>query len=174
MNEEDQKNYELTLILSPELQEEEIISLEEEIEKEIKKLEGSIKKRPVSLATKKKPERRELSYPIKKFQSGYFLVLYFLLKPKKIKDLFSFIKEKKNVIRYMINFAPKEKTISLPKKRMKVEKETETIDKTVEKITKKMKKEIVEKPAEKIKKEKGREKVELKEIDKKLEEILGG
>ena len=75
MNEEDQKNYELTLILSPELQEEEIISLEEEIEKEIKKIEGSIKKRPVSLAAKKKPERRELSYPIKKFQSGYFFVL---------------------------------------------------------------------------------------------------
>ena len=81
MNEECQKNYELSLILSPELQEEEVISLEEEIEKEIKEIEGSIKKRPVSLMAKKGLEKRELSYPIKKFQSGYFLVLYFLLKP---------------------------------------------------------------------------------------------
>ena len=76
----------------------------------------------------------------------------------------------------MINSAPKEKIISLPKKKMKIEKEKEvkTIDRTIEKITKKIKKEVAEKPSKRIKKEKKGGKVELKEIDKKLEEILGG
>lgn len=145
MSDENQRQYELTLILSPNLQEEEIISLERDIESEIKKFKGVINK-------KSKAETRQLAYPIKKVQSGYFLVLDFSFEPGKIEEFSSILKHKKDILRHLINISAEEET-------------KETLKKV----------DISKKPSEeegKIKDEKEK-KVELEEIDKKLDEILG-
>ena len=172
MENEDQRQYELTLILSPNLQEGEINSLEQEIEKGIKELKGSLKNQG-------KPEKRELSYPIKKFQSGYFVLLTFLLGPDKIEELSSLLKDKKDIIRYLINLAPEEKLFIPKKKPRPMAQKPGALEKRpeIEKF-KKLTKEVTEKEIEILKKdsEKKRKKekeVKLENIDKKLDEILG-
>jgi len=165
MTEENQRQYELTFLVSPELQEEEVILLEKEIEEEIKKFEGVAK---ISPAENKKLGKRQLSYPIKKFQSAYFLSFDFALNPSKIKELTLAIKEKKDIIRHLITLAIKREVAHTPKKKAKLSiKETKKIIKEI-----KSKIEIPKKPIKKTTEEKRRKKVELKEIDKKLEEIL--
>lgn len=149
MSDENQKQYEITLILSPDLKEEEINLFQEEFKKNIEKLEGNLKKTG-------KPEKRSLSYPIKKFQSGYYWIVNFLFNPEKLEELYSILKHKKEILRYIIVFAPEEKPRPFPKK------------KTEQKIEK------IEKPKEKTKeKVEKKEKIQLEEIDKKLDEILG-
>lgn len=167
MENEDQRQYELTLILSPNLLEGEIDSLEQEVEKGIKELKGSLK-------NQKKPEKRELSYPIKKFQSGYFVLLTFLLGPDKIEALSSLLKDKKNILRYLINLAPEEPSF-VKATRPRLAKDEKGLK--IEKF-KKLTKEVTEKEIEILKKdsEKKRKKekeVKLENIDKKLDEILG-
>lgn len=146
MPEENQKQYEITLILSPDLREEEINLFQEEFKKNIEKIEGSFKKIG-------KPEKRNLAYPIKKFQSGYYLSVNFFLAPEKLEELRLILKHKKEILRYLIVFAPEEKL--RPKKKL---------EQKIEKI----------KPSEKVKEKKTTEKkIPLEDIDKKLEEILG-
>ncbi len=149
MENENQKQYEITLILSPELTEEKINSFQEEIKKIIEKLEGSLKKIG-------KPEKRNFSYPIKKFQSGYYLTVDFLLNPEKLDELYSVLKHKKEIIRYIIILVSEEKLRIAPAKKMRPK---------IEKIEKPK-----EKAKEKIKKKGG---IQLEDIDKKLDEILG-
>ena len=158
MPDENQKQYEITLILSPDLPEEEINLFQEEFKKNIEKLEGNLKKIG-------KPEKRNLSYPIKKFQSGYYLIVNFLFDPEKLEELYSILKHKKEILRYIVVFAPEEKPRPFIKK--KVEQKIEKIEKPKE-TTKE--KEKVEKKAEK--KVEKKEKIQLEEIDKKLDEIL--
>jgi len=56
MLDEAQKQYEATFILNPNLEKDELDSLEKEIEKDIRKLGGSLK-------SKKEPNKRNLAYP---------------------------------------------------------------------------------------------------------------
>lgn len=163
MPEETQRQYELTFILSPDLGEEEISSFEHEIEKNIENLEGTLKK-------KGKLEKRSLSYPIKKFQSGYYLVVNFLFSPEKLEELYSALKHKKEILRYIITVVEKPslaKTIE-DKKPKPVARGSDLSGKIpkVEKI----KKLTEEKPSPK---KASKSKTKLEEIDKKLEEILG-
>lgn len=148
MEKENQRQYELTFILSPELDEKEINSFEQEVEKNIKGLEGSLKK-------KEKAEKRILSYPIKKFQSGYYLVVNFLFNPEKLRELLLVFKHKKEILRFIINFIEEPSVVKIREVKKKKEKPKE-----IEKIKKK------EEPSPE-------KKVKLEEIDKKLDEILG-
>jgi small subunit ribosomal protein S6 len=158
MPEENQKQYEITLILSPDLREEEINLFQEEFKKNIEKLEGSLKKTG-------KPEKRSLSYPIKKFQSGYYLIVNFIFNPEKLEELYSVLKHKKEILRYIVVFAPEEKPRPFPEA-------APPIDVPKEKVKEKEKAETkVEKKTEKKLEKKG--KIQLEEIDKKLDEILG-
>ena len=143
--EENQRQYEIMFILSPELKEEHFVSFEEEIKTTIEKLGGTLKKKGV-------PERRNLAYPIKKFQSGYYLVINFLISPEKLKELPPTLKHKKEILRYITVLVPEKKL--RPVSRKKVEPKTEKVEKPQKKITKEGK-------------------IQLEEIDKKLEEILG-
>lgn len=170
MPEKNQRQYELTFLLSPDLNEEEITSLEQEVEKEIKNLEGDLKK-------KGRPEKRNLVYPIKKFQSGYFLVLDFLFNPEKLKELLSIFKHKKEVLRFAITLIP-EKPSPLAKTLVSKKKIAESEKKPkIEKI-KKLAKEVTEEEIEALKKarkkkEEKKKEAKLEDIDKKLDEILG-
>jgi len=165
MIEENQRQYELTFLVSPELEEEKVLLLEKEVLEDIKKIEGIVKISPIK---DKKLEKRQLSYPIKKFQFAYFISFDLTLEPSKVKELTSIIKEKKDIIRHLITIAIQKRIAPVPKKG--IESITKDFNKPIGKIKSKL--EIPKKPIKKTTEEKRRAKVELKEIDKKLEEIL--
>ncbi len=73
---EDQRQYELMFILSPELEEKDIALFQEEIRHSIEGLSGRITKQ-------EKPEKRNLSYQIKKCSSAYYLIINFLIAQEK-------------------------------------------------------------------------------------------
>lgn len=185
MSDENQKQYELTFILSPELEEKGLNSIEQEIEKEIKNLGGDLKK-------KGKPEKRSLAYPIKKFQSGYSLVITFLFNPEKLQELFSIFKHKKEMLRYIVTSTPEEPPRTPPPAKALEDRKKAVEDKEkpepkasrpqagkLKKLAKEVTREVTEeeietiKKAEKKKKEKPKEKPKIEDIDKKLDEILG-
>ncbi len=89
------------------------------------------------------PVEKNLAYPIKKREKAFFSWLTFQLKPEKLKDLEEKLKGEEKILRYLI----------LAKKLPKKAPSLPSFQK---------KKVVQEKP-----------KVELKEIEKKLEEILG-
>ena len=190
---ESQRQYELTLILIPDLDEKGVDSLEKEVEESIKNLGGTLKK-------KDKPERRNLSYPIKKFQTGYYLGMSFLFSPEKLQELVEFFKHKKDILRYMINFldeASIKRIASSKKSRPRIikseqisqsQQESGAVEPKAKKIDrfKEITKEITEEEIQEIKKaskkkEEKKEKtktketkeIKMEEIDQKLDEILG-
>jgi len=116
-------------------------------QKEIDVLEEKIKtlvqEEKGSVAKIVKPTQIKLAYPIKGNREAFLADLVFLLEPKKLKLFEKEIKAQKEIIRYLLLVKP------LPKKP----------------------KEVRVRPKRKI--PKPRVKVELKEIEKKLEEILG-
>lgn len=122
--------YQLAYLISPQLSKEEIKKVEEEIKELFKKEEGIIDRVET-------PLKRSLFYPIKKFKEAFLGSCYFFLEPEKIKVLEKKLKEKKEILRFLIVSEKAPKKIPILKK--------------------------LEKP----------KKVELKELEKKLEEILG-
>lgn len=133
------KNYELTYLISSELQEEEAKQLQGKIISFMQEDEGILVK-------ENWPFRKKLAYPVKKQSQAYLAVLEFQLEPEKLANLEKKLKLENQILRYLMLFKPPVK-------------KTE--------ITSLTRKSIV--ITEKLEKEK---KVELKEIEKKLEEIL--
>ncbi|OIO46059.1 MAG: 30S ribosomal protein S6 [Parcubacteria group bacterium CG1_02_39_15] len=89
--------------------------------------------------------RKALSYPVKKKHSAYLAMINFQLNPEKIENLEAKLKKENQVLRYLVTVKP-------PVKEMAA---------------------ITRRPATiKSAPKKTMEKVELKEIEKKLEEIL--
>ena len=134
------KKYELTYLVSPELSEEGLKSLQEKINSLIQKDEGILGEISINSQIK-------LSYPIKKKTSAYLITLNFQLDPKKIVDIEKTIKTETDVLRYIILIKPPVRRVETRQRRIPSFK-----------------------PLEKISRPKP--KVELKEIEKKLEEIL--
>lgn len=146
--------YELTYLLSPDLSEEEVRRWQEKIRTTIQE-EGGI------ISETKNPLKRKLAYPIKdnlrsKKREGYLATLSFNLdsdrqksRPEKLENLEKKLRAENQILRYLISSKRRAKIIAMAKKPF-----------PKPKIPKK-----VEKP--KVKK------VELGEIEKKLEEILG-
>ena len=131
------KLYELTYLISPELPEEELKSLQEKINSLIQKGAGVLNE--IKLPIKKK-----LAYPIKKQREAFLTDLSFYLEPDKLGSLEKELKSEKKILRYLILAKPKLKIAKVRKRPTKI----------IPKIPVKEKK------------------VELKEIEKKLEEIL--
>lgn len=142
------KNYELSHLISPEISETEINRLVDEITDFIKSQSGDIKK--IS-----EPSKKELGYYINKKSEAFLSCVCFSLDPEKITALESFLKEKKGILRYII----------IAKKKHKEYKGefSKRTDKTTAEGTAVNELEVREKKSEKI---------ELKEIDQKIEEIL--
>ena len=129
--------YELAYLISPELPEEELKSLQEKINSLIQKGAGVLNE--IKLPIKKK-----LAYPIKKQREAFLINFNFYLEPEKLGSLEKELKSEKKILRYLILARPKSKIAKVRKRPAKV----------IPKIPAKEKK------------------VELKEIEKKLEEIL--
>jgi len=139
------KTYELAYLIAPELSEEEAKSLSQNIAEMILSEGGSVDKT-------EEPKKRTLAYQIKKRKEAYFVFSNFHLAPEKLAGLEKMIKGKNQILRYLIVAKIPSRMIEKPR-RVRIRKET------------------TEAPA--ITTEPKKEKVELKEIEKKLEEILG-
>lgn len=134
--------YELTCLISPNLSESELKSLQEKIVDFLQDEQGIlVSENPI------KPIKKKLAYPIKKMNQAYLLSFDFQLNPEKLENLKRKIMAEEKILRHLI----------LTKKMPKLE----------AKLIK-----IPKKPA-KVYKKSFQPKVELKEIEKKLEEILG-
>ena len=152
------KTYELTYIISPEITSEEAITEAKNIESFVQAQEGVILRQ-------NNPTARTLSYPIKKQASGFMGVLEFQIEPEKLSELKEKIDKDEKIVRHMVIIKKPVKERKTRKTRVKAEpiagiemqdsmaKEELSPIKTLETKTKK--------------------KVELKDIEKKLDEILG-
>ncbi len=142
------KNYELTCLISPDLSEEELKNLSAKINSFIQEETGVLEKTS-------EPLKRELGYPIKGKVEAFSVSLNFSFDPNKLENLEKKLKSENQILRYIILIKIAVKEV-LPRKKRSL----------------KMPQKITEpgKPADYQSKAK---KVELKEIDKKIEEILG-
>jgi len=137
------KNYELTYLISPELNEEEIKNISE-------KINSSIKENGGILDELKNPIKKRIEYSIKNKGEAFLIGLNFHIDPGKLSEIENKLKQELCIFRYIILIKKPVGLIEKPR---------------IAKITKDIKVSIkTERPREK--------KVELKEIEKKLEEIL--
>jgi ribosomal protein S6 len=164
------KTYELTYIVSPETTSEEAAAKAKEIESIIQGKEGVILKQS-------NPMPKTLSYPIKKRASGFFGVLEFQLEPEKLIELKEIVAKDGKIVRHMVII----KEAAKPRKERRSQRVLRA--KSIPAFEIKQKTEI-EEPIRRSKKEKpasakihkgtagGKEKVELKDIEQKLDELL--
>lgn len=148
------KTYELTYIISPEMTSQEAEDKAKEIESAVQGKEGTIIKQS-------NPVAKTLSYPIKKRASGFFGFLEFQLEPEKLVELKNVLSKDGKITRHMViikeaaEFKKARRTRGLLKTKpvpaIEAEKKTEP---------------------EAAKEEKSG-KVELKDIEQKLDELLG-
>ena len=120
--------------------------LEEETKSFSEKVVLLIQEAEGIIKNKSIPLRGKLAYPIKKQEEAYLAVLNFQLNPEKLTDLEKKLKSEEQILRYLL-------LVKKPAREMK---------RFARKTT-------IEKPVSAQSQEK---KVELKEIEKKLEEIL--
>lgn len=127
------KYYELTYLISPDLQESEVKDVAQ-------RLNSFIQEKGGILDSSLLPEKINLSYEIKKINQAFLISQSFYLKPEEIKNLENKVRTETSIIRFLLFVKKTFKEEKTPKRRL-------------------------------IKK--SEKKAELKDIEKKLEEILG-
>jgi small subunit ribosomal protein S6 len=142
------KNYELTILISPVLLQEEALEVPKALVSFIQEKEGQI-------IGNSDPVKRTLAYPVKKNNQAYFAEIVFSFDPNLIEDLEKKIKENDNVIRHIT-------LVKHPKPKEKIKRTSPS--KILEKIT--------ARPLEKAVERTFSKKVTLGDIDKKIDEIL--
>lgn len=149
------KTYELTYIISSEITSEEAGAVANEVNSFLQSKEGVILRSD-------NPVAKTLSYPIKKMGSGYFVISEFQIEPEKLAELNEKLEKDEKILRHVI----------IIKNPAKIRKERRGARKplfstAVEPI------ELKNTAAEEKEEKKSDKKIELKEIEKKLDEILG-
>jgi ribosomal protein S6 len=152
------KTYELTYIVSPEITSEETESKAKEFEAKIQSIEGTVLKQ-------KNPNAITLAYPIKNRASGFLGIIEFQIEPEKISELEEAVAKDDKIVRHTIVI---KKPMSLRRERRPRIKPISILKTEEEKETKIEEEKISSK---KVSEEK--QKVELKDIEQKLDEILG-
>jgi len=127
------KDYELTILISPDLSRQEIKDLSNKVGDFIKQEEGKLEK-------VNEPSKRKLGYPIKNKAEAFLVSFIFSLNQEKLVNLEKKLKPENQILRHIITIKEKIKEVPI----------------------KPRKKPSINQP----------EKVGLKEIDKKIEEIL--
>lgn len=150
------KKYELTYLINPELTQEQIVNVEGIVKNHIQTRKGYLDK------TSKKPVKRNLGYPIKKKRTAIMSVFNFSLPAVEIEKLKQKLSSEKKILRFILIAKKLVKPKKKDKKRicpLVIKSKSIPISKKISSIK------IKTQP----KKEK---KVDLKEIDEKLEKIL--
>lgn len=141
-------NYELVYLLSPLLENSDLDVAVNKVRGFINVLNGEIKKENM-------PEKKKLSYPIKKQLYGHFVANEFQLEPEKIAELDKQLKSESDILRFLIVGQEKHK-----------EKKVRT------RITKSKKPAAATFATPAAKTETKPERIKIEELDKKLEELL--
>jgi len=149
------KNYELIYLSSPDLSEEELNLMGEKFFSLIQEVEGELL---VGGSKTNKSVRKKLASPIKNKGEAYFTTLSFRLEPGKLETLEKKLRLESQILRYLILVKPKPEKLFEPKPAQILPARLAFGNSKAGGPRKTLK----EKP-----------KVELKEIEKKLEEILG-
>jgi ribosomal protein S6 len=147
MPEEIQKEYELVCILLPQLEGADLENVKKEIEQIITKLGGTI--------NFKETKKHDLAYPINKQGQGIYLISQISIPPEKVANLSNELKLNKQVLRHLISQIAVVKPVIKREGRKKIIKKVEELSPTKVGAT-----------------EGKKEKVQLEEIDKKLNEII--
>ncbi|MBZ9577427.1 30S ribosomal protein S6 [Patescibacteria group bacterium] len=147
------KNYELTYLISPDLSEEELKIFSGKISNFIQEETGTLEKTT-------EPSKKKLGYPIKKKEEAFLVALNFSLNPEKLGSLEKKLKSENQILRYVILTKKTPEKILRPRRTSLGLATEETLPK-------------IKKPPKVPPKITEPKKVELKEIDKKIEEILG-
>ena len=162
------KTYELTYIISPEITSEEATAEAKSIESAVQNKEGIILKQSNPIA-------KTLSYPIKNRASGFLGAVEFQIEPEKLTEVKEIIVKNEKVVRHML----------IIKEAAKIKRGRRIRTKMISNLESEQKPEIKEKiETEHTEQEsssghkgypasEGKEKVELKDIEQRLEEILG-
>lgn len=129
------KKYELACLVSPISDEKSVLEMQSSIANKIEEEKGRV------IAQRSDVAKRSFGYEIKGYTDGYLVSFIFEVEPKSLVNIEKKLKEKKEILRYLLAF---KKDIKFDKR------EIPTF-----------------RPEQKPK-----QKVELKEIDKKIEEIL--
>lgn len=153
-------NYELVYILTPKFSEDEFKSKAKEILDLLKKAEAEVAKEDFW-------GKKELAYPIKHFEEGWYVLCEFSSEPERIKEIDKTLKLQEEIIRFLIVKKEAEKAVKEEKISEKP-REIEKVEKSARPAGKPARGKIEE--SEVVPKEK---KVDLEELDKKLEKILG-
>ncbi|MCD6114938.1 30S ribosomal protein S6 [bacterium] len=136
--------YELTFIANPTLEQKEIENLINSVKEDILVLGGEIK-------NELQPKAIQLAYPIKKFKNAYLVSFDLEIEAQKSEEIKKKLDQKEEVLRYILFKKQPPKFIAQKEKSQAPSPKAEKTE------PKKIKKPV---------------KVELEEIDKKLEEIL--
>lgn len=173
------KIYELTYIIPSESAMDEAEDIAKKIEPFIQENEGSILKR-------EGPISKVLAYPIKSKGSGFFYILEFQMNPEKINELKEKIEKEPKIIRHMLLVKKPGRRIKESKRKSRFAGGSETLKANVlgkdefsfispfaSKPDSPAKEREEDIPAVKKLDDEKKEKVELKDIEKKLDEILG-
>jgi ribosomal protein S6 len=150
MNEKETSLYEVSYLLKPDLREEEVLSFLESLRSFVVDKGGLI-------TLEGRPKEQMLAYPIRKETRAIFNWIEFLLGSERINEIRDYLEKQGLILRYLVVKGKRERK---PRKaRAKISRRPRRV-----------------KVAEKRKPKKPEEKPVIKEeeIDKKLEEILGG
>ena len=156
------KTYELSYIVSPEI-------TSEEAQAKAKEIESAISAREGVLLRQSDPIAKTLAYPISKRASGFFGVLEFQLEPEKVVEIEEIVAKDGKIVRHML----------IIRKPQRPRKERRARVKPALEIEQKIEIESVKKEKSAAGKghtasaTKEKEKVELKDIEHELDEILG-
>jgi len=145
-------HFELLYIVPNKYAEDELPRVTDKVKKEITERNGNI-------TYSEDWGKLRLAYPIGPYHYGYYTLMEFDLSPDKVSGLARALKLSDEILRHQI-----------VKKKIKTAKQIETEQKIARKIAAKTAKLESEAPAEK--KEKEKKKVDLKELDEKLDKIL--
>lgn len=120
--------YQLAYLISPNIDKEKIKEIGKELTSFLEK-EGGI------LDKIEEPLKRSLFYPIKKQKEAFLGSCYFFIEPEKIDAFKKFLREKKEILRFLIVSEKAPKKIPVPKKVIKPKKvEIKELEKELEKI----------------------------------------
>jgi len=153
------KTYELSYIVSPEVTGEEAETKAKEIESAIQSKEGVILKQS-------NPVAKTLAFPIGRRASGFLGVLEFQLEPERLIELQETIRKDGKIVRHMVII----KEIAKPQKirRARIITPEVVVGQKIE-----TENDVKEESAPAKSSGATKEKVELKDIEEKLEELLG-
>jgi small subunit ribosomal protein S6 len=149
------KKYELSSLVSSQLADEAAKAF-------LEKVSSLITAEGGEFVESKSPTRKRLGYPIKHERQAWFSVINFEMEPEKLEGLKNQLKDLPEILRFMVvNQKPVSEAMETIDELIKepgIKTETEPTQKIIEELPTKQTKE---------------EKVELEDIDKKLQEILG-